>query len=206
MGTIAASAIVLHSMARNPDPKPGRWILPLIIIGMIAFTYVFVNNLDDTAEATPITVASTTTTTSDLEPIDVEPTVSESDPAIAAYIDQVSTLETDINSLSAEMASINQQWDDREVEFAAARDFLRDDLNPRIAQWVTRVESTEPAPGFEEGQTALVATAPPVSVAAAAVLDGLEAPDTGEARRAALDQFNAAVEAFLTAAAAAVDG
>lgn len=206
-GTVSGSTNVLVSMARNPDPKPGRWILPLIVIGMIAFTYVFVNNLDDDAAAAPVTLPeSTTTTISDIEPIDVESTVPESDPAVAAYIDQVNTSQSDLTSLSAEMASINEQWDARDVEFSTARDFLRDDLNPRIAQWVTRVEAIEAPVGFEDSQAAVVVVAPPVSAAADAVLDGLEAPDTGEARRAALEQFNAAVEAFNTAAAAAVGG
>jgi len=194
-------------MARNPDPKPGRWILPLIVIGMIAFTYVFVNNLDDDASATPVTLPeSSTTTVSDIEPIDVEPTVPESEPAVQAYIDQVELSQADLASLAAEMTSINEQWDARDVEFSTARDFLRDDLNPRIAQWVTRVEAIEPPAGFEDQQAALVVAAPPVSAAADAVLDGLEAPDTGEARQAALEQFNAAVAAYDAAAAAAVGG
>jgi len=194
-------------MARNPDPKPGRWILPLIVIGMIGFTYVFVNNLDDSAAATPVTLPeSSTTTVSDIEPIDVEPTVAESDPAVAAYVDQVNLSQSDLASFAAEMASINEQWDARDVEFSTARDFLRDDLNPRIAQWVTRVEVIEAPVGFEDSQAALVVVAPPVSAAADAVLDGLEAPDTGQARQAALEQFNAAVEAFNTAAADAVGG
>lgn len=194
-------------MARNPDPKPGRWILPLIIIGMIAFTYVFVNNLDDSAAATPVTVPDTTTTTaSGVEPIDVEPTVAESDPAVQAYTDQVTALQTDLTGLAAEMTSINEQWDAREVEFAAARDFLRDDLNPRIVQWVTRVEAAEAPAGFEDAQADLAAAAPAVSAAAAAVLDGLEAPDTGEARRAALEDFNAAVDAVNAAIAVALGG
>ena len=29
----------------NPDPKPGRLILPLVLIGMIATTYTFINRV-----------------------------------------------------------------------------------------------------------------------------------------------------------------
>ena len=42
----------------NPDPKPGRIVLPLVLIGMIATTYTFINrvstnnNLDIIAEET----------------------------------------------------------------------------------------------------------------------------------------------------------
>jgi hypothetical protein len=62
----------------NPDPKPGRLILPLVLIGMIATTYTFINrvttnnnleviNIDDnTTEeviADEVVVDSTTTST-----------------------------------------------------------------------------------------------------------------------------------------------
>ena len=35
----------------NPDPKPGRLILPLVLIGMIATTYTFINRV--TTNRTP---------------------------------------------------------------------------------------------------------------------------------------------------------
>ena len=65
----------------NPDPKPGRVVLPLVLIGMIATTYTFINrvstnnDLDLVTEEAPVeTLAeevvvedtSTTTTTTTL--------------------------------------------------------------------------------------------------------------------------------------------
>jgi hypothetical protein len=63
----------------NQDPKPGRLILPLVLIGMIATTYTFINRVADNnqleiIEEQPIeqaeevidedtTTTSTTTTT-----------------------------------------------------------------------------------------------------------------------------------------------
>ena len=51
----------------NPDPKPGRVVLPLVLIGMIATTYTFINrvatnnDLDLVAEETPVeTIAEET--------------------------------------------------------------------------------------------------------------------------------------------------
>ena len=44
----------------NPDPKPGRIVLPLVLIGMIATTYTFINrvatnnDLDLVTEETPL--------------------------------------------------------------------------------------------------------------------------------------------------------
>ena len=46
----------------NPDPKPGRLILPLVLIGMIATTYTFINRV---------------TTNNNLEVIDVDNTAEE---------------------------------------------------------------------------------------------------------------------------------
>ena len=68
----------------NPDPKPGRVVLPLVLIGMIATTYTFINrvatnnDLDLVAEETPVeTIAeevvvedtSTTSTTTTFQMI-----------------------------------------------------------------------------------------------------------------------------------------
>ena len=50
-------------MAVNPDPKPGRWILPLVILGMIAFTYFFVRSLPEASPDTTLAPGDTTPTT-----------------------------------------------------------------------------------------------------------------------------------------------
>ena len=51
----------------NSDPKPGRLILPLVLIGMIATTYTFINrvatnNSIDIVEDTTTTTISAATT------------------------------------------------------------------------------------------------------------------------------------------------
>jgi hypothetical protein len=53
----------------NPDPKPGRIVLPLVLIGMIATTYTFINrvatnnDLEIVVDETPVeTVAEETST------------------------------------------------------------------------------------------------------------------------------------------------
>jgi hypothetical protein len=50
-------------MALNPDPKPGRWILPLVVLGMVAFTYFFVRALPEGAEEPSDTTVSASDTT-----------------------------------------------------------------------------------------------------------------------------------------------
>ena len=49
-------------MAVNPDPKPGRWILPWSF-GMIAFTYFFVRSLPEASPDTTLAAGDTTSTT-----------------------------------------------------------------------------------------------------------------------------------------------
>ena len=44
----------------NSDPKPGRLILPLVLIGMIATTYTFINRV---ATNNSIDIVEDTTTT-----------------------------------------------------------------------------------------------------------------------------------------------
>ena len=46
----------------NEDPKPGRLILPLVLIGMIATTYTFINRVA-TNNAIEIIEDNSTTTT-----------------------------------------------------------------------------------------------------------------------------------------------
>jgi hypothetical protein len=50
----------------NYDPKPGRWMLPLVVLAMVAFTYLFVRELPSAAQGSEndgstTTGASTTT-------------------------------------------------------------------------------------------------------------------------------------------------
>ena len=46
----------------NPDPKPGRIVLPLVLIGMIATTYTFINRVATNNELEIILEYTTTTT------------------------------------------------------------------------------------------------------------------------------------------------
>ena len=45
----------------NTDPKPGRLILPLVLIGMIATTYTFINRVA-TNNSIELVIEDTTTT------------------------------------------------------------------------------------------------------------------------------------------------
>lgn len=104
----------------KPDPKPGRWILPLIIVAMVGFTYVFVNSIDDSAgdagdgDGGGVDIGGTTSST--MPVIDTSTTVAgggeELDPDTQAYVDTVTTFQTDLDTIVADFVAANTAWDD----------------------------------------------------------------------------------------------
>ena len=193
-------------MVFNPDPRPGRWLLPLVILGMMAFTYVFVQNLpaseDDTqdigADGTETTTTTTTTTLATGPTTTTIPT--ELSPEAQAYIDQVAAAESALLEFQAEMANINSAWDAEpaEIEYSVARDQLADLAN-RLETWASDLSSVVPPPALSEIHGTLVATGNAAANAADDVLVGFEGPDAAP-RLEALDVFDTAVRQFTAVA------
>ena len=193
---------VQSPMVFNPDPRPGRWLLPLVILGMMAFTYVFVQNLpaseDDTqdigADGTETTIATTTTTLAVGSTTTTVPT--ELSPEAQAYIDQVAAAESSLLEFQAEMANINSAWDAEpaQIEYSVARDQLADLAN-RLETWASDLSSVVPPPALSEIHGTLVATGNAAANAADDVLIGFEGPDAAP-RLEALDVFDTAVRQF----------
>ena len=70
------------------DPKPGRWILPLVIIGMVIFTYVFVGNIRDNTQPTDIDISLGSGSTDTTQPDSTGSTPSTTQP-IGVVVDAV---------------------------------------------------------------------------------------------------------------------
>ena len=191
-------------MAVNPDPRPGRWLLPLVILGMVVFTYVFVQALPG-ADAEGDDLSSETTTTTTTEPTtDSTTTTTEApvlDPSVQDYLNLVASQETALTGFQTEMATINGQWDaeERTVTYPDTEAALTD-LAARVRTWAEDVAAVVAPLGLEGVHTVLSAAAAEAANAADAVVAGLQSSDTGEARRAALDSFDEAVRAFTAAA------
>ena len=105
-------------MAVNADPKPGRWILPLVVLGMVAFTYFFVRALpsgSEPGEDTGTTLAASDTTVpadGEESPDDTTPTTSpQVDAETQAHLDGVSGILASIQELQEEMAAVNGGFD-----------------------------------------------------------------------------------------------
>ncbi len=165
------------------DPKPGRWILPIVIVALIGFTYVFVNALPaaDIAASTTTTVAPTTTlppttTTSSTLPTD-----------ILAFLQELDRFENLANDLQTEMDAVNAAREDgagfdQTLEgFEAVKDGAQDLANQVAATTVPDV--------FASAWPDTIAASQDLVAQADAVIEGLRAPDDGTQRREAVAEY-----------------
>jgi hypothetical protein len=186
-------------MAVNPDPKPGRWILPLVILGMIAFTYFFVRELPEASPDTTLAGQPTTTTAPDSTETTVDDGGSEREPETQAYLDELDEINADLQLLTTEMVTVNEGFDadPREIEYedAEARlEVVTNDTND-LSDQVTAM--TVPS-GLEVNHDALKTAIQFAALAAGDALDGLRSTDTGELRSAAVEAYVQATEDFDT--------
>jgi len=190
-------------MAVNPDPRPGRWLLPLVVLGMVLFTYVFVQALPGVDNGSTDATGDTTTTSTTSPGTDTSSTTTTAvalDPSVQSYLDSIAEFEVELTGFQTEMSTINSQWDatDRTVTYPETEAALTD-LADRVGAWADTVTAVTAPLGLEGVQTVLGTAATEAANAADAVVAGLQSSDTGEARRAALDSFDEAVRAFTSA-------
>jgi hypothetical protein len=187
-------------MAVNPDPKPGRWILPLVILGMIAFTYFFVRSLPEASPDTTLAAGGTTPTTvgeGGATTTSVPGGTGSVPDAAAAYIGELDRINGEFQALNAELVAVNTGFDadPREIEFP--------DAEPRMEAVATssqalsdQVAALVPPAGLEANQEAVAAAASLAARAAGEALSGLQSADPGDLRRAAVAAYTGAVTDF----------
>jgi len=178
----------------NPDPKPGRIVLPLVLIGMIATTYTFINrvatnnDLDITVEDTTVQTVSeeivedtSTTTTTTTLPDDY-----------ISYLEEINGERIVAISLGEEVLQANDNWDNKTVTYQEAKD----EFDVFIAKWNEFVDTVS-NPGPPNTYANLVTSHEEIKTLVSLVYEdtvelkaGLESSDTGERRAAALDSFN----------------
>ncbi len=193
-------------MVMNPDPRPGRWLLPLVILGMMAFTYVFVQNLPaadgETQDigANGVDAQTTTTTAVTATTTTVTTPAAVLSPETQDYLNQVATAETELLAFQAEMADINGRWDaePRTLEYADGEALLTD-LASRMGTWATNLGAIVPPVTLTDAHGVLTGTAQAAADSATDVLTGFTGPDR-EPRITALGEFDVAVTAFTAAA------
>lgn len=195
-------------MALNPDPKPGRWILPLVVLGMVAFTYFFVRALPTgTADDTTDTTLSATETTlpggtSDGDPPNTEPDSNGDDGAgpVEAYLDGVTTILGSMDELQQEMAAVNGGFDadPRTVEYSDAVDRLQA-LAEQAENLVPELDTLTPPEQLSTNHETIRTAVTTAAAAADEALAGLQSTDDGSQRRDAVAAFDAAVADLRTA-------
>ena len=185
----------------NPDPKPGRIVLPLVLIGMIATTYTFINrvatnnDINIIAEETPVeTVAevvveeTSTTTTSTTLPDNY-----------VAYLEEITAEKIQATELGKEVLEANENWDDKTVTYQEAKDEFRAFI-ATAEQFVSTVSDPGPPNEFANLVTSheeLKTLVNLIYLDTVELLAGLESSDTGEQRAAALDSFNNDLDQFI---------
>jgi len=179
----------------NQDPKPGRLVLPLVLIGMIATTYTFVNRVatnndldlsvteevvttEEEATEDTTTTSSTTTTTLPVE--------------VVTYLEEIQAEKVQSDELGQTVLEANEKWDDELSTYQEAKDefakFIED-----AEQFVETVSEPGPPNTFANLVTShdeLKVLANLIYEDTKELLEGLTSSDTGERRSSALDSFN----------------
>ncbi|MGD2060242.1 MAG: hypothetical protein PVF87_05225 [Acidimicrobiia bacterium] len=190
-------------MAVNPDPKPGRWILPLVILGMIAFTYFFVRELPEASTETTLVSGPETTTTVEGENGGDESTTttqaSPLSPEAQAYVDAVDGINEELQVQRTEIVTVNEGFnaDPREIEYPDAEDRF-EAVATTTQALADQLRGLTPPAGLEANQEAMQTQIDLATVSANEALAGLRSTDTGERRNAAVDAYVQAATDFDT--------
>lgn len=184
-------------MAVNPDPKPGRWILPLVVLGMVAFTYFFVRELPEASTETTLVSSPATTTTvpgGDGSTTTSTGTGTTLDPETQAYLDAVDTINEELQVQRTDLVSTNDSFneDPRGIEFPEAEERF-EAIETTVQGMVETQEGLTAPSALATNHTSLLTELNLASDSITQALDGLRSTDTGQQR-------NSAVEAFSTAA------
>jgi hypothetical protein len=195
-------------MSSNYDPKPGRWMLPLVVLAMVAFTYIFVRELPSAATTSTVpgnggTSTSTSTTDTTVPGETTTPTTLA--PDAQAYVEALDVFQTRLTDLQTSLSAANTGFDadPRTVSYDQAEAaFIA--VSTDTTALSSEITALVPPAGFEDAHATVIAAAQQAVNAIDQALVGLRAPapDTGEGRRAGVQAFDAAAEAFSTA----VDG
>jgi hypothetical protein len=186
----------------NSDPKPGRLILPLVLIGMIATTYTFINRVttnnnlevinveeDPNEEIVSEEVVDETTTTS------TTTTLPEN---VVAYLEEIQAEKIQSTELGKKVLETNERWNNKDTSYQEAQQEFKEFISD-AEQFVATV--TDPGP--PTSNASLVSNHEELKVLVNLIfedtkelLEGLTASDTGERRSAALSSFNSNLGSF----------
>ncbi len=175
------------------DPKHGRWILPLVVLALVLFTWTFVNNLP--AAETPLTTtteaAARTTTTAPPE----ETTTTTVPPEVIAFVATLDQLAAEAEELQSTAQRINDEYPDT-TGYGDTRDALSD-LRVSTSEFNDRVGEIVPLTAGEEQWSDVTTAAATMQLEADNMFDGLVNTSGSEKRLTALADYNIAAGTFV---------
>ena len=166
-----------------------------MVAGIVAFTWVFVNALPPAPNATTGGTLATTTTgpddsgsTTTTEPVVASTTTTTAVPAeVVEFPLRADTVTGAADDLLVEAQEINETWESGR-NFTLALNSLRD-FDTRTGAFSDSVASASVPDSFATEWEAVQTAASDMAAAASDMVTGLQAPDTGQIRRAALADF-----------------
>ena len=185
----------------NEDPKPGRLVLPLVLIGMIATTYTFINRVTTNNDLEIQTVAEEVVepTVEDSIPEDTTTTTTTTLPdEVVTYLEEISSEKIQSIDLATKVLEANDNWDNGSITYQEAKDEFAEFIED-AQQFVDTV--AEPGPpstfaGLVKSHEELKSLTELIYADTQELLAGLTSSDTGEQRAAALESFNNNINGF----------
>jgi len=184
--------IAIFAPVSQEDPKHGRWILPLVVAGLIGFTYVFVTALPEAEEVAPASATGTSTTTT-TEAITTSTTTTTLDPATDAFIETTRTIERNVTDLAELAQQINDSWDTRDVTYTPTREAL-EDLEIQTITLEESAAATEVPDAGTDDWVGVTAGLADMTTAAGAMIFGLVEAEGTQPRLDALEAYKLAAD------------
>ena len=180
----------------NSDPKPGRLILPLVLIGMIATTYTFINRVVENNDLDLQTEVQDVQEETNEEVIQEETTTSTTTTTLpenyVSYLEEINGERIVAINLAQEVLEANDNWDNKTVTYQEAKQEFDDFIN-KWEEFVDILSNPGPPSEFANLVTSHEEIKTLVNLVYQDTIElkaGLESSDTGERRAAALDSFN----------------
>jgi hypothetical protein len=175
------------------DPKHGRWILPLVIAGLVGLTYSFVNALPPaevplgTTTIPPTSTTLTPETTTTTLPADIE-----------AFLLLLDGYEATAVQIQTSIDETNDAWEADAISFPETLDrFTAAQVEAQTLS--DSVAATNPPEAYTEAWPDAVTAAAVLPPGVDDVIAGLRASDDGTLRREAVAGYAILTQAFIDA-------
>ena len=180
----------------NSDPKPGRLILPLVLIGMIATTFTFINRVVENNDLDLQTEVQDVQEETNEEVIQEETTTSTTTTTLpenyVSYLEEINGERIVAINLAQDVLEANDNWDNKTVTYQEAKQEFDDFIN-KWEEFVDILSNPGPPSEFANLVTSHEEIKTLVNLVYQDTIElkaGLESSDTGERRAAALESFN----------------